>query len=367
MKSSFVDFSFVFALFAILSATRPISASPTSSFSTLERRGDGPQWSGIEKLFVFGASYANTFFKSGPDDLPSPARPWGNSGRSTAGQGTTNANGPNFVMYLTDTFNDSQILTYNFAFPGASISRAATGGKPGNDLVEQVQGTFRSAYTPDGARAAKKSMRTQWQSDTSLFLFFFGINDLQAVYSKENYAALLDKDFEAYEEQLDALYTSGARNFLLLNTPPMEIMPDFTAKGGVGTRVTALARRQIKRSVEAFNARLSSLIISFQVANPEASIAVFDTHALFTEMQSSLEAANALTEQYGSNRIEHLDDACPAYSKDGEAYLGSDDFFDESCEVPVSAYYWLNRLHPTWSVHKVMAGRIAEFLSGWSP
>ncbi|KAL8837930.1 MAG: hypothetical protein Q9176_005406 [Flavoplaca citrina] len=253
-------------------------------------------------------------------------------------------------MYLTDTFNDSQILTYNFAFPGASVSRAATGGKPGNDLVEQVQGTFRSAYTPDGARAARKSMRTQWQSDTSLFLFFFGINDLQAVY-----------------KQLDALYTSGARNFLLLNTPPMEIMPDFTGKGGVGTRVTALARRQIKRSVEAFNARLSSLVTSFQVANPEASISVFDMHALFNEMQSSLEAANALTEQYGSNRIEHLDDACPAYSKDGEAYLGSDDFFDESCEVPVPAYFWLNRLHPTWSVHKVMAGRIAEFLSGWSP
>ncbi|KAL8999166.1 MAG: hypothetical protein Q9169_001945 [Polycauliona sp. 2 TL-2023] len=341
-------------LLAIITVTQLIVAAPTPSSSTLERRGNWPQWSGIEKLFVFGASYANVGFFTGPTGLPDHAHPWGTSRGS-------NANGPNFIMYLTDTFNASNLLTYDFAFPGAQVSGIATGGTAGNDLVTQVEGTFRSGYTPAGARAAGHPIRTQWQGTSSLFLFFFGINDLQIVYRKPNYALLIDAIFQAYETQLSNLYTAGARNFLLINIPPMESMPDFTGNGGVGTRATARDRQLVKRAVMYFNSQMASLIFSFRLRYPDTAVAIFDTHALFSEMQASLSATNALMRRYDSTPIEHLRDACPAYSKFGEAYLGSDEFYDESCEVPVSSYFWLNGLHPTWSVHKVMAGKMADF------
>ncbi|KAI4107838.1 MAG: hypothetical protein LQ339_002448 [Xanthoria mediterranea] len=347
-------------------ATQPIVAAPAARLAALERRANW-DWPSIERLFVFGASYATTGFRSGPDGLPDPAHPWGNSLAMTPEHGPTNANGPNFVMYLTDTFNASQLLTYDFAFPGAQVSGAATGGKAGNDLVTQVQQTFYHGYTPAGAREAGHPTRTVWHGDSSLFLFFFGINDNQAVFEKPNYAALTNRDFQAYEEQLESLYTYGARNFLLMNNPPMDIMPDFTGEGGVGTRVSATHRQNIKRSVDNFNAHMSSMVVDFGTRHPDVAIAVFDTHALFTQMQSSLAAMNALTTQYGSHRIEHLTDACPAYTTVNDGSLGDVNFFAESCGVPVSAYFWFNRLHPTWSVHKVMAGKIAEFLWGWSP
>ncbi|KAL8668698.1 MAG: hypothetical protein Q9168_006677, partial [Polycauliona sp. 1 TL-2023] len=240
-------------------------------------------------------------------------------------------------MYLTDTFNASMLLTYDFAYPGAQVSGAATGGNAGNDLVGQVEGTFTAGYTPAGALWAGHGVRAQWQGDTSLFLFFFGINDMQAVYRQPNYMALIDNIFTAYDEQLTTLYISGARNFLLMNTPPMELMPDFTGEGGVGTRATALDREYIQRSVDYFNAQMWTFVAQFRASNPDTAIAVFDTHALFSEMQSSLAATNALIQKYESHPIEHLTDACPAYSTFGEEYLGSDNFYDESCGVPVSA------------------------------
>ncbi|KAL8848323.1 MAG: hypothetical protein Q9221_006626 [Calogaya cf. arnoldii] len=349
---------FVSAIFFM--AIQPILTAPALRTPTLESRGSWPQWPGIEKLFVFGASYTSTGFKSGPTGLPDAAHPWGNQDRGLT-------NGHNFVMYLTDTFNASQVLTYNFAYPGAQISGEATTGKPGNDLVEQAGYAFWSGYTPAGALHEKKTMRTQWHGSSSLFLFFFGVNDNQMVYNKPNYLDLLDRDFAAYEKSLNQLYSFGARNFLLLNTPPMDNMPDFTGAGGVGKRVNARERALIKRSVDAFNVQISALVLRFRTHHPDAAIAVFETHALFTEMQTSLQATNALMTRYESNQLTYLKEACPAYETDGRPYLGSNFYFEESCGVDISRYFWLNRLHPTWSVHKVMAGRIAEFLWGWRP
>ncbi|KAL8904174.1 MAG: hypothetical protein Q9171_007143 [Xanthocarpia ochracea] len=360
---------FLSLFFTILLSIQSIVAAPAPPVSTLERRASWPEWADFEKLFVFGASYTCTWFDSGSSEQPTLSEPLGNARLRPNKPGPVDANGPNFVTYLTTTFNASKLLTYNFAYPGASVDESVVNKKKaitgGNDLVKQVKQNFLPGYTRDNK--GHHPPKAEWHSSSTLFLFFFGINDNLALWQKSNATALTAAIFESYFEKLSTLYTHGARHFLLLNTPPMEIMPRWTGHGThEGAPYTDVKRHQIKSQVDNWNSHFPRLVARFHATHPDANIRTFDLHALFLEMQVSLAATNALTAQYASHRIENLTASCGAYGPAGDAKLPSADWFNRKCGVSYPAYFWMNPLHPTWSVHKVVAGRIAGVLEGLS-
>ncbi|KAL8691178.1 MAG: hypothetical protein Q9224_004234 [Gallowayella concinna] len=361
MHSSFGCLALLPTVLSILQSTlaAPAPAPPTAG-------SNWPGWDGIEKLFVFGASYTSTGFQSGINfPQPSPSNPLGNQRR-----GTTASNGPNFITYLTTTFNASLVQTYNFAFAGAQVdtpaidpSKSLVGKNESykadhypNDMTAQMTNQFGDHFPPShvGERIV------DWTGDTSLWISFFGINDVLGMLNLHNMDEALDRIFDAYRRNLEFAYEQGARNFLLLNTPPMEIMPKYTGKAGHGSRQVRNAP-EVKRIVAGYNALFPRLV----EALPAANVMVFDFHALVKEMQVSLEATNELVRQFNSHEITNLTESCRWYSHaDGDSHWDDEDYFDERCGTGVASYFWLNDSHPTWSVHKVLAGRIAEMLWG---
>ena len=152
----------------------------------------------------------------------------------------------------------------------------------------------------------------------------------------------------------------------------MALLPAFsTGQGAKAAQVPIVKNNQtlVTRAVDAYNAQLPSMISRFESAHPDAEVFTYDTHTLFRTMTSSFPAADALTEKYGLQPLVNLQEVCDAYIRFDEQgkrldYLGEDDFRDSRCEGSVGEYFWLDGLHPTWSVHKVLAGEIVAMLGG---
>ncbi|KAI4119894.1 MAG: hypothetical protein LQ345_000152 [Seirophora villosa] len=175
---------------------RPQNWRDTSSLPPLVTRQVGkvwPGWQGIDYLFTFGDSFTSTSFNiNGPQ--PSPENPLGNPPYP----GATSANGPNYVDFLTTTYNRSFIRTFNLGYGGATINPSLVGSPYGlivQSFRQQVQEEFLPTYATNSG--------VEWSGSNSLFTVFFGINDL---------------------------YAAGARNFLFMNVPPIDRSPGTLAR-----------------------------------------------------------------------------------------------------------------------------------------
>lgn len=118
-----------------------------------------------------GDSYTQTGFSS-TGALPSTSNPMGNPGYP----GNTDTGGPNWVVYVTETYNNSLVFTYNYAYGGATIDRNIVAPYTASvqTLTDQVN-TFLNTV-------ANKPASTPWTSSNTLFSVFIGINDIGASY-----------------------------------------------------------------------------------------------------------------------------------------------------------------------------------------
>jgi hypothetical protein len=114
-----------------------------------------------------GDSYTQTGFQP-TSVVPAPGNPLGNPPYP----GFTATGGENWVDYVTTQYNKSLLLTYNYAYGGATID--ATLVQPFEpsvlSLTDQVNQFLNGA--------GKKPSSTPWSSTNSLFSFFIGINDI---------------------------------------------------------------------------------------------------------------------------------------------------------------------------------------------
>ncbi|EAT86278.2 hypothetical protein SNOG_06447 [Parastagonospora nodorum SN15] len=225
-------------------------------------------WKNVKHLFVFGDSYTQTGFDAKAAQ-PSPSNPFGNP----TFPGWTSSNGPNWVGFLTATYNQSTILTYNLASGGATVDSALV--KPYAPTVvsvkEQVQTQFLPIYSSKPASAP-------WTAESSLFAFFIGINDVGNSWYLNN-ATLYDAIFAEYAGLLDQVYDTGARNFLFLNVPPVNLSPLITEKADDG-----YATEYEGRVIADWNGRVANMTAQFKAKHAGVTAFVHDTNALFTQV-----------------------------------------------------------------------------------
>jgi phospholipase/lecithinase/hemolysin len=250
-------------------------------------------WSNVKHLFVFGDSYTQTGFNV-TSTQPSSSNPFGNPPYP----GWTSSNGPNWVGFLTTTYNASTLLTYNMAYGGATVdSTLVTPYAPTViSMKDQVLTEFLPTYGSYPASAP-------WTSESSLFAFFIGINDVGNSWWLNN-NTLYDTIFSTYASLLSDVYATGARNFLFLSVPPVNLAP-LTLNQDDGGYATENEGKVILE----WNKRLSAMVEAFQANHSGTTAFVHDTWGLYNAV---IEDPGAYEQTAG---LKNVTGYCEAYMK----------------------------------------------------
>ena len=287
-------------------------------------------------MVVFGDSYTTTGFNISKAQ-PSRKNPLGNPDYP----GYTATNGPNWVDFLTTTYNESFLKTVNLAYGGATVDSALV--KPYLPTVLSLKDQIQNEYLP---KYSSHPRFFNWKADNTLFASFFGINDIGNAYANSNASWVLADDIAEYASLMDQVYQSGARNFLFLNVPPVNRSPLTVAQGALSQALEA-------SYIHAYNKNITRMAANLSSTYTDATTFVFDTHKIFKQVLNN-PCSHPETCPY-----QNTTDYCVSY-EDGTP---SSYTFYQNCSIPVDQYFWLNTLHPTFRMMNVTAQAIAEQLS----
>ncbi|KAF8921222.1 hypothetical protein CPB85DRAFT_1556235 [Mucidula mucida] len=280
----------------------------------LQRSPHWPGFANIKHLFIFGASYCATSDElPNRQIIPTAVEPLGVPFPGEDDALCTKFGTPNWVGHLIAQYRPGPrykpnvpvedqdpaylahpLLVYNYSFGG---SRAV-------DVINYQLPSFSKG-------AGSKPSWAPWTSEDSLFITWVGINDCAHGNSCEESMSNL---FGAHEK----LYEAGARNFVLINVPPIERSP----------AVDRVVAERASQTYLDWNTSLSQALSAFSNAHSDATTIVFSAHEAFTKI---------------------LDNP-------------------EEYDLPVSdlrkrgGAIWVDHLHPTSAVHSHVARYLADFL-----
>ncbi|PMD33864.1 carbohydrate esterase family 16 protein [Hyaloscypha variabilis F] len=270
--------------------------------------------SSFKYLVSFGDSYSQTGF-SITGAKPSTSNPIGNP----AFPGYTTTNGNNWITYLLQPASPTTLLSYNFASGGATTDASLV--KPFQptvlSLIDQV-----TLFTTHLSLSSSTSTPPVTPSNT-LFAIWIGVNDVGNAFSSATWPSLSQEITTQYLSQVQTLYSSGARNFLFLTVPPIQLTPMVLAESNA-------TQTQEGAAVEAYNALLAKGIKEFEGKNEGVTTWVFETSGPFEEAIKS-------PKSYGAR-----DASC--YDADGTSCL------------------WFNNYHPGQAIHKLVAEGVAALV-----
>ncbi|KAI9724178.1 MAG: hypothetical protein M1828_003923 [Chrysothrix sp. TS-e1954] len=281
-----LGFFFVIAIWSIFVGDwKPAPAPPplAQSSSSADSEPVWRDWASIKEVFFLGDSYTSYFFNVFGDQ-PSETNPLGNFDRWDQAQAGFAASGssslvaevmpPQFsevwAKLLTMKYNESGLLAYNLAMSGSVIEWRMTDKDRGkqqpsfpSSLKQQVD-TFELHYVN-----SMGPLRASFSAETSLFALWSGINDIQLAYAG-SYEVAWESMFASYTVSVERLYHMGARNFLILNTPPFDRIHDFDGK--------------YRANIPIMNERIEYMVHKLRKRYSDMKLFYFNSHWLFTDI-----------------------------------------------------------------------------------
>ena len=257
-----------------------------------------------------GDSYSGTGFdSSGPH--PSPGNPFGNPdypGHTTAGLGQVN-----WIDILVHDRAPANTLCYNFAWTGATVTRS-----PGDPPV----GSYYT-FTDQVEEFQQVESATSWNGNNSLIVSWFGVNDIALntlfnIKFKNDASSANGYNGVAspYFEQLSILYDAGARDFLILDVPPIDRAPTAVDKGNDTVW-------NVQSNITAFNQVLRNQAHAFLSAHSGSKISFLNTTQPFSTVLDN-------PEQHGAR-------SATCWNSDGHSCL------------------WTNGEHPAVAIHQAVS------------
>ncbi|KAG9089579.1 hypothetical protein FRC06_001482 [Ceratobasidium sp. 370] len=192
----------------------------------------------LKRFADSGDSYSIVSWAPTTAPIPTPANP---IGVEWPGVTSVGALKPNWVGYMTNGFNVSNLLAFDYAISGNNITR----------FTAQIQNEFIPT-------AGQKPASSPWTADNSVFVSWIGINDLHDGEDTNTAVNLII-------QQQQNLYNLGARNFLIINMPPWDRSPMGAQIAGLDVKVLA------------WNAQLFASAVDFSVQHTDASTLVFSS------------------------------------------------------------------------------------------
>jgi len=261
-----------------------------------------PGFSGVKKLFIFGDSYSAIGYDTGwpapnekePLGVPFPGYTWAEGGEEEMGDSTN----PNWVGHLVTSRlrRKKPLLVYDYAVGGHTLS----GVKSQIDLW----------FLP---HVAQKPDWAPWTADESLFITWVGINDCAGMI---NHASEIQKLFELQ----DVLYETGARNFMLIDVPPIFQCPCVPAQYQSDPKII--------KTYSEWNETLHKGAEEFHKKHPDITLLMYSSWDIFDKVYQD-------PVKYGF-RVRDL-----KTSRGG---------------------IWADFIHPTSKMHSVVAKDMEEFL-----
>jgi phospholipase/lecithinase/hemolysin len=172
-------------------------------------------------FITFGDSYSQTGFNI-TSTKPSAANPIGNP----ALPGSTASGGYNWVGFSVTKFNASLLLSYNFAYGGATTDA---------NLVTPYEPTvlsFVDQVNEFSEYLARKPSWAPWTSADTLVGVWMGVNDVGNAFVETNGTLVVKDVVKRYFELLQVLYDAGARNYVLLSVPRESPTPANSTRHG---------------------------------------------------------------------------------------------------------------------------------------
>ncbi|KAH8116773.1 hypothetical protein DFH11DRAFT_1505240 [Phellopilus nigrolimitatus] len=282
----------------------------------------GPSWSGLSGLrhiVIFGDSYSAVGYKGSLSPHPTVNEPLGEPFpgfcyTEAKRSGKFGSTLPNWVGHFISSRKSKEqtLLVYDYAVGGHTVSG--------------VRGQVERQFLP---HVGQKPEWARWNAEDTLFVTWVGINDCAINWA--NREGAIDELVGLQE----LLYTqAGARNFLLVDVPPIHLSP--AGKPDLSLYlISSVPEPQPsagKHYLE-WNAALRSRAKNFQSAHPDCTTLIFSAHETFTRLCTDPEA-------FG---------------------------FQKTDVKQPSGAMWVDYLHPTSAVHKVVANDIEIFLEGLTP
>lgn len=253
----------------------------------------GPIWSGwdtVDKLFVFGDSWSDTHFDP-YGAQPSAENPFGNP---TFPEGRSD--GPLWLDFLTQTYNKSLVRTHVLARGGAVVDHDVVRGLWSRESLsfrEQLDHIFRPVYASTSVPEQLK-----WDPQTTLFAVQFGVNDL-SVCLQTSTRLPVQQIISSYGNIVESLYGVGARNFLFVNVPLLNL----AIKDLAGT---------LRADTYAYNEHLVFFKHELTSKHQDITAFLFDTYGFYDWL---LQRHRDLPQTVG---LRNLSDTCDAYSFGGK-------------------------------------------------
>ena len=144
---------------------------------------------GSDYILQSGDSWSNIDF-NWLSTQPTLSNPLGNPNYTVS---DVAANGARWPVYLTITSNASRLLTYDLAQTGGVIDNSITPHV--NDFVNQITKGFLPTYG--------NASSGNWTAGTTLFISFFGVNDVNLVLPMKNTSAYFDRMFVSYQQSIE--------------------------------------------------------------------------------------------------------------------------------------------------------------------
>ncbi|GAA5978541.1 hypothetical protein JCM5350_003133 [Sporobolomyces pararoseus] len=277
----------------------------------------------METMFSFGDSYTTTGYK-----------PYEGGVRQLEGIGKTTSGGYNWVQFLAYSQPKLANSYYDLAYSGATTNNSIVASNV-PCFIDQVN-IWKDWFT-------KPDSEVKWQSNSTLFTVWFGINDVGfATVSNQNSTAQRPLIFATYWNVVDLLYAQGARNILFLGVPPTQRTPFVQSTNEVIVSI-------FEEAIAGYNAHLYEFAQTLSQKYPDMNVALFDTQGFF----------NAIIDQPELYGFKDSTSFCNQYSWSTNKPNDS----QEICRFPLSQYVWYNSYHPSWSVHRLMASVLSEMLS----